>query len=388
MKRIILSLAAAIFLSTGLHAQKRDFITVSGKVSFPPSQERQEQTPFVLRDKPSKESKVFQTIQLNADSTYSIKVPVDTPRMYSLDVFGWDRITFWAENDDLKIDFRGEDTAKVKIKNPPYVFIESEGKDNQLINMLNWEVYQNYQNVIAIGKIQYLATQSKDSVLQKSATDLMMSQYDNLATRAKWYVRTFKNDPQVVYALNYLSPRRDADLILSYVEPLLEKYPWLKEGREIKEGIEKAIIAAKKTEIGAKFIDITQPNPQGKNLNLYEYLKANKFVLVDFWASWCGPCRKENPHIVAAYNAYKDKGFGVWGISLDNKKDSWVNAIEKDGLPWPQVSDLKGWKNEAAQYYNISAIPMNFLLDSEGKIVAKNLRGENLEAEIAKLLGK
>ena len=110
-----MGLLAMVLIGTTATAQKQDYITVQGKVNFPPNAEHQEKFPFVLRDKASRESKVFQTIQLNADSTYKIQVPVDTPRMYSLDVYGWDRITFWAENDDLKIDFRGEDTAKVKI---------------------------------------------------------------------------------------------------------------------------------------------------------------------------------------------------------------------------------------------------------------------------------
>ena len=386
MKRVVLSLVAGVVLWTGAHAQQRDFITVKGKVNFPPSQENQEKFPFVLRDKPNKDSEVYQTIQLKADSTYEIKVPSSTPRLYTLDVFGWDRLTFWAGNDDLKIDFRGMDTAKVIIKNPPYVFIESEGKDNQLINMLNWEVYQNYQNTIAIGKRQYMSMQSKDTAMTKSLTDMMMEQYDNMAVRAKWYVRTFKNDPQVVYALNYVSPRRDAEFIMTYVEPLIEKYPWLKEAQEVKENINKTIAAAQKTEIGTKFINITQPNQNGKDENLYDFLKGKKYVLVDFWASWCGPCRAENPHILKVYDKYKDKGFDVFAISLDDKKDRWLKAVKDDKMPWAQVSDLKGWKNEAAQYYNITAIPMNFLLDSDGNIVAKNLRGDNLEKEIAKLL--
>lgn len=386
MKKVVLSVVMGLILWTGLQAQQRDFITVTGKVNFPPSKENQEKYPFVLRDKASKESEVYQTIQLKEDSTYSIKVPAKTPRMYSLDVFGWDRISFWAGNDDLKIDFRGEDTAKVKIKNPPYVFIESEGKDNQLINMLNWEVYQNYQNTIAIGKRQYMAMQSKDTAMTKSLTDMMMEQYDNLNTRAKWYVRTFKNDPQVVYALGFISPRRDQEFILTYVDPLIARYPWLKEAQEVKESIDKAIAAAQKTEIGTKFINITQPDQDGENQNLYAFLKGKKYVLVDFWASWCGPCRAENPHILKVYDKYKSKGFDVFAISLDDKKDRWLKAVEDDKMPWAQVSDLKGWKNEAAQYYNITAIPMNFLLDADGNIIAKNLRGDNLEEQIAKLL--
>ena len=118
-----------------------------------------------------------------------------------------------------------------------------------------------------------------------------------------------------------------------------------------------------------------------------EVLESNIPVLVDFWASWCGPCRAENPHVLKVYDKYKGQGFDVFAISLDDKKDNWLKAVKDDKMPWAQVSDLKGWKNEAAQYYNITAIPMNYLLDSDGKIVAKNLRGDNLEKEIAKLLG-
>ncbi|ERJ57871.1 hypothetical protein M472_16305 [Sphingobacterium paucimobilis HER1398] len=375
-------------MATSLFAQTRDYITVKGKVNFPPAKEHQEKYPFTLKDKPMKDAEVFQTIQLKADSTYEIKVPAKTPRLYSLDVFGWDRITFWAGNDDLKIDFRGMDTAKIVIKNPPYIFIESEGKDNQLINMLNWETHQNYQTSIAAGKSQYMAMQIKDTALTKNLQDLVMDQFSRNSATAKVFVKAFKNDPQVVYALGYVSPRRDQDFILEYVNPLIEKYPWLTEAKEVKENIDKAIAAAKKTEDGAKFINITQPDPNGKNINLYDYLKGKKYVLVDFWASWCGPCRAENPHVLKVYDKYKNKGFDVFAISLDDKKDRWIQAVKDDKMPWAQVSDLKGWKNEAAQYYNITAIPMNYLLDANGKIVAKNLRGEALEKEVAKLLDK
>jgi thiol-disulfide isomerase/thioredoxin len=110
-------------------------------------------------------------------------------------------------------------------------------------------------------------------------------------------------------------------------------------------------------------------------------------VLLDFWASWCGPCRAENPNVVEAYNKYKDKGFTIYSVSLDDNKDKWQQAIQADGLSWPNhVSDLKRWESIAARDYGIEAIPTNFLLDKEGKIIARDLRGAELDAKLAEVL--
>ncbi len=130
--------------------------------------------------------------------------------------------------------------------------------------------------------------------------------------------------------------------------------------------------------------DFTQADPEGHAVKLSDL--RGKFLLVDFWASWCGPCRKENPNVVAVYNDYKDKGFDVLGVSLDKSKDDWLKAVEEDQLSWTQVSDLKSWKNEVAQQYVVKSVPSNFLLDKDGVIIAKNLRGDELRAKIAELL--
>jgi thiol-disulfide isomerase/thioredoxin len=112
-----------------------------------------------------------------------------------------------------------------------------------------------------------------------------------------------------------------------------------------------------------------------------------KIVLVDFWAQWCRPCRIENPNIVDAYQKYKDKGFEVYGVSLDRSRENWLQGIEEDGLPWTHVSDLEYWQSEAARTYNINAIPASFLLDEEGRIIAKDLRGPLLHQKLKEILG-
>ncbi len=141
---------------------------------------------------------------------------------------------------------------------------------------------------------------------------------------------------------------------------------------------------AKQTAIGQNAPDFSAGDVNGKPISLSSF--KGRYVLLDFWASWCGPCRLENPGIVKAYHTFHEKGFDIFGVSLDDTKDDWIQAIKKDGLSWTQVSDLKGWKSDAATLYGIKGIPMNFLIDKNGIIIAKGLRGKELENQLLEIL--
>ena len=148
--------------------------------------------------------------------------------------------------------------------------------------------------------------------------------------------------------------------------------------------IQNTIIKEKVTAIGNPAPVFENNDVNGKPVS-FTSLKG-KYILLDFWASWCGPCRQENPAVVKAYHRFHDKGFDIFGISLDTDKSKWQAAIKKDGLNWTQVSDLKGWKADVVSLYGVQAIPMNYLLDKNGIIVAKGLRGEDLDKKLQELL--
>ena len=150
--------------------------------------------------------------------------------------------------------------------------------------------------------------------------------------------------------------------------------------------LEQVINAAAKTAEGTTIKDFTQKTPDGTEISLMDEVKKHKVTVIDFWASWCGPCRQEMPFMMQMYDKHQSKGLGIIGISLDNDKDAWIKGTEALGFTWPQMSDLKGWENEIAQHFQVTSIPHTIVVDQKGTILRRGLRGEELESFVAEQL--
>ncbi|MCB9231698.1 MAG: TlpA family protein disulfide reductase [Bacteroidia bacterium] len=204
---------------------------------------------------------------------------------------------------------------------------------------------------------------------------------------SKYVNQTFSQiDPQSSSYMVALSAviqgldQAQSDLFLPYAEEFLQKYP---KPTSFTQNLQVRVEAIRRFAVGATPPEISLPDQNGNILTLSS-LKG-KYVMIDFWASWCRPCRAENPNVVRLYKQYHNKGFEVLGVSLDKEKNAWMAAIQQDGLVWKHVSDLQFWQSRAAQDYGVNSIPMTFLLDKEGKIIGKNLRGPALEEKLKEL---
>jgi len=225
------------------------------------------------------------------------------------------------------------------------------------------------------------AQMSGDQNMMKGLYNEFMQNDEKKTAFKKEYIRNNPSSfilPAILRSISYNLEENELEELVNILDKKVKQTP---EAKSIILRIE----ALRNTAIGMKAPDFEQNDPDGKTIRLSEKI-GSKLLLIDFWASWCAPCREENPNLVAVYQKFQTKGFDILGVSLDNKKENWLKAIADDKLTWTHVSNLKSWDNPAAEKYAVGSIPANFLLDENGVILAKNLRNDELFKKVAELI--
>ena len=283
-----------------------------------------------------------------------------------------DYFTFYVEPGKINVSGRADSLKLLTIKGSA-VNDDNKMLKERLKSVSSWEA--------ANSKIYEQAYKDKNKAVMDSLDEV---DFAVMAAKRKVVASFVKDNPKsmrgaMAITENYSYYAEATDVAPLY-DMLDESIKNSSKGREIKKMVDVYANVA----LGKSAPEISQWTPDSAQLSLSS-LKG-KFVLLDFWASWCGPCRRENPNIVAAYNQFKDKGFTVFGVSYDTKKDRWIKAIADDHLDWQQVSDLQGWQNSTSAQYGIKAIPSNVLLDRDGVIIAKNIFGKKLVDKLNELM--
>ncbi|WP_299463498.1 TlpA disulfide reductase family protein [uncultured Microscilla sp.] len=340
-------------------------LTINGSVKSPPKN-----GVVVLEKLVNRKYAPVDSTQLN-NGKFVFEVKISEPEFYRLLMFKKQQIYMLLTDKDLEV------VADATVPEIPYTVKGSQDmayyrEANRLVNKLGQQ-----QNALASKYV--LAKKSQKAEADELYKQLIELQKKGIA-QVKGMIDTIQPSIAALYASNILNPDEEHAYLTELVTKLRKNYPKSRYVKRLAEYLK----SIEKWTVGKPAPEISLPSPAGKVIKLSD-LKG-KLVLIDFWASWCKPCRKENPHVVKVYNEYKNRGFEVFGVSLDRNKKDWVKAIKADGLEWLHVSDLKMWNSEAAQTYNVRAIPKTFLIDKQGNILAKDLRGEALKERIAKEL--
>lgn len=382
IKNLFVSSVFFICFVTVLNAQKRPApktITIKGKVEFlnPPAYAHLNKV--WLSKRQGWNNKVYDSVAIAPDGSWQLTVRSATPTLYSVDIAKWDRVTVYSDS-DIVVNSRGYDTAKVKIKNPPYVFVEGSA-DNNFINLVEHAVYRNYQNMIARGKEIYYAGQNADTAWSAylKKTNPYRQLDEDFSERLKVLIRAYKDRPVVLYGLGMLNWEKDTAIILPILTGLTRHYPWFTDAVQMKKDMEEKMAQAKLLQPGKPVPAISYPDNQGISQTLEKF--RGKYLLIDFWASWCGPCRAAVPKIKNLYAQYREKGFEVVSISIDDSRKAWEKAMAEEAMPWSQW--LSPDKNKTMQTFLFSAIPTLYLVDREGRIVSSYTGfSENVEKKI------
>lgn len=375
MKKVSIQFLVAVVVSVFLIGCNKDAgweITLRGKVGFPqPGQ-------ITIQQVKADNSGELVKIELGADNKYEKKIKLTQPGYYRLSFYDRQFVLVMLNQSDVEINADGNSmTGFAEIKGSP---------DHDLIFKIQ-QIMNNFQSSPEMAKLEKEFTEASTA---KNTAKVEELQYEYMKVLSKAHVLIsdiLKDQPASLGVINLLQQNnildRDKyfDVYLITADKLKKEWPDYDLAKEFISMVDKM----KSTAIGQTTPEIELPNPEGQVVKLSSL--RGKYVLVDFWAKWCGPCRRENPNVVKAYNKFKDKGFEVYGVSLDRNKEDWVQAIQEDGLTWTQVSDLKYFESKAAADYNISAIPFSILVDPQGKIIAKNLRGAALDKKLEEVLG-
>lgn len=304
------------------------------------------------------------TVKVTADK-FSWTAPMPDPQKITI---GFPKRAVWVFVEQGKMELNGLADSLHKLKLTGSKIQAEADAYNKLLEPIaskEMPLYQKY------GKV------SKEEQLK------LEEELDNIRTQKREFANKYiSQNPKSYFSLSMVTDRAGMgdykDIQVMY-DKLGKDIKNTQEGKRLAE----RLVVLKRSEIGTPMLDFTQNDVDGKPVTFSSF--KGKYVLVDFWASWCGPCRAENPNVLKAYNTYKDKNFTVLGISLDDKAENWKKAIKDDGMPWTQLSDLKGWKNEVSTYYGIRGIPSTLLIDPQGNIIAKDLRGEILNKKLAEI---
>ena len=378
-RKIALSLSLFVFCFSCSFSTKEESggpgwtVVITGKVGFPQSGQIQ------IQEIKNGALGWQDTVKLKSNYTFSKKVNISQPGYYKINFFNRQFVDVILYKSNIEVNVDGNDpNGFVEVKGSPEIEVirktqalMREGESSPEIAKLNAEFTQASQ----------ARDQEKMALLQETYMKEIKKSHDKIA-------ELFKNEPPSLGVINLLQSGSVLDrdqyfeTYLAVAEKLKKEWPDYDHAKNFI-----AMVDAMKTiAVGQPAPEIALPDTTGQVVKLSSM--RGKYVLVDFWAKWCGPCRQENPNVVKAYNKYKDKGFTVFGVSLDRTKNDWLMAIKQDGLTWTHVSDLKYWQSAAAKTYNITGIPFSVLLDPNGVIIAKNLRGPALDKKLEEVLRK